>query len=124
MSRSDGSAREASGKAVVVRLLSAAFLFLQLCLPGLQASMLKLGAPTAAQSQHHEHGEEDGAPASHEAHFKCSICAAASLPASLPPRAAALPSRAPFAAAQAWSVVAPSKLLAASPFAARAPPAA
>jgi len=124
MSRAGGAARDAGRKAAVVRLLAAAFLFLQLCLPGLQASMLKLGAPPAAQSQHHEHGEEDGAPASHEAHFKCSICAAASLPASLPPRAAALPSRASFAATQAWAVVVPSKLHAAAPFSARAPPAA
>ena len=124
MSRPGGPAREASGRTAGIRLLAAAFLFLQLCMPGLQASMLKLGAPPAAQPQHQEHGEADGAPASHEAHFKCSICAAASLPASLPPRAAALPSRAPFATALVRAAAAPAKLHAASSFAARAPPAA
>lgn len=99
--------------------LAACFFFVQLCVPGLQASMLELAPQPAAHHGSHD-GPHDSAPSAK--HLKCAICAAASLPASLPP-----PSPAVIASVQTERAHAAGFANVATPhlphgFAARAPP--
>ena len=71
--------RRIGAAALALTLLAA-----QLCLPGLQTSMLRLAPAPVAQAGHEGHGGHHDAPAADEAGkaaFTCAICAAALLPA-------------------------------------------
>jgi hypothetical protein len=64
-------------------LLALGLLVVQLCLPGLQTSMLRLAPTPATHAEHEGHGRHGPAGESEagKAMIACAICAAALLPA-------------------------------------------
>ena len=61
--------------------LALALLVVQLCLPGLQASMVRLAPALAAHAEHEGHEHHGRSDEAGEAMIACAICAAALLPA-------------------------------------------
>ena len=76
-------ARAMQRRKIGAAALALGLLVVHLCLPGLQASMLRLAPAPVIQAGHEGHGDHHHAPAEGEAGkaaFACAICAAALLP--------------------------------------------